>query len=111
VRSGRVISLDNNGGLPLGIDEDQRYAQSVIPLEPGDLLLLYTDGITEAHPPRRGSEARDLFGIERLDRLLLDCHDGVNAVECVARVRQAVTVFSRNAAPSDDQTLIAIKCL
>jgi serine phosphatase RsbU (regulator of sigma subunit)/HAMP domain-containing protein len=48
------------GGLPLGIDAAEEYADEHVTLAPGDRLLLYTDGLSEA---RRGKE---LFGIDRV---------------------------------------------
>ena len=55
---GTVASLDRAGGLPLGILGDQAYDQATVSLAAGDLLLLYTDGITEAMP---GRGDRELF--------------------------------------------------
>lgn len=110
VRDGRAISLDGTGGLPLGIFERQIYEQSSLTLEPGDLLLLYTDGVTEATAPLKGATERQLFGVDRLDKLLLDCGTSP-ADECIARIRAAVAAFSENTPPTDDQTLIAIRCL
>jgi sigma-B regulation protein RsbU (phosphoserine phosphatase) len=48
-------------GMPLGISEDNTWGQETVQLGPGDLLVLYTDGITEAH-----YEPRLLYGDERL---------------------------------------------
>ena len=110
VRGDRVISLDKNGALPLGILDDQPYGQATVTLERGDLLLLYTDGITEAMAPLKGSPSRQLFGVERLDTLLLDC-GGTSAAGCISRVRTEVAAFSEGAPPTDDQTLIAMRCL
>lgn len=110
VRGGCVLSLDQQGALPLGILEQQAYGQATVRLEPGDLLLLYTDGITEAMAPRRACGSRELFGVERLDELLLGCGAG-SAEGCVAAVRSAVAEFCANTPPTDDQTLIAIRCL
>jgi len=110
VRGGRVLPLAAAGGLPMGILEGQPYDQAAVTLEAGDLLLLYTDGITEAMaPPVRGGGPRTLFGTDRLDELLLDC-GGASAAACVERVRAAVSAFCGNAPPTDDQTLIAIRC-
>jgi sigma-B regulation protein RsbU (phosphoserine phosphatase) len=95
--------------LPLGILCDQAYGQSSVTLEESDLLLLYTDGITEAVAPRTSPGPRELFGIDRLDRVLLDCHRR-GAESCVARIRAEVCAFSGNSPPTDDQTLIAIRC-
>ena len=47
-------------GLPLGV-RDNPYEQMTFALEPGDRLLLYTDGVTEARNP-----SNDLYGLERL---------------------------------------------
>ena len=94
----------------MGIFQDQLYDQAAVQLEKGDLLLLYTDGITEAMAPApRGGGPRPLVGTDRLDALLLDCGNA-SAAACVARVRAGVTAFSGNAPPGDDQTLIAIRC-
>jgi sigma-B regulation protein RsbU (phosphoserine phosphatase) len=109
VRGDHVISIDREGGLPLGIVENQEYDQASVNLERGDQLLLYTDGITEAMAPSDGKNPRDLFGLERLDRLLLDAR-GTSASDCIDRVRAAVTAFSQTPLPIDDQTLIAICC-
>jgi sigma-B regulation protein RsbU (phosphoserine phosphatase) len=108
VRGGRVISVDGDGGLPLGVLERQIYAQSTLLLEPGDLLLVYTDGIIEATAPSRGP--RQFFDVERLDKLLLDCGT-CSADACIARIRKEVAAFTQNAPPTDDRTLIAIRCL
>ena len=110
VRGDGVLSLDGNGELPLGILEGQTYGQSTITLERGDLLLLYTDGITEAMAPSKGGDRRHLFGTGRLDELLLDC-GGAGAGGCIDRVRAAVAAFCENTPPTDDQTLIAIRCV
>ncbi len=88
-------------GLPLGIDADERYVDDVVRFAPGDLLVLYTDGITEAHRERDFS----LFGSERLDAALSQCQPTAgDAVTCILR---DVSHFTANAAPSDDQTLLA----
>jgi phosphoserine phosphatase RsbU/P len=110
VRGDKVLSINGEGGLPLGILSGQPYKQSTVTLEHNDLLLLYTDGITEAMAPAKGPDGRELFEIERLDQLLLQCH-GCTADECIERIRTAVAAFTDNAQPTDDQTLIAIKCL
>src|SRR5262249_28020188 len=60
--AGEVRTLAT-GGLPLGIEEDQEYAEVRDRLEPGDAVVLYTDGVIEA---RRD---RELYGEERLDAL------------------------------------------
>ncbi len=109
VRGGTVIPLDKNGSLPLGIAESQTYGEASAAFEPGDLLVLYTDGITEASAPHNADGGK-LFGTDRLDKVLLSC-SASSTDECIARIREAVTAFSENAPPTDDQTLIAIRHL
>jgi sigma-B regulation protein RsbU (phosphoserine phosphatase) len=109
-RESRIVPLNQNATIPLGILPNQPHAQSTISLEPGDLLLLYTDGITEARGPADPTGGRPLFGTDRLDHLLLTC-DAPTAHDCIHQIRSALTTFTRNAPPTDDQTLVAIRCL
>jgi sigma-B regulation protein RsbU (phosphoserine phosphatase) len=109
VRGDRVIALNRNADVPLGIFEGQAYRQATETLERGDLLLLYTDGITEAMAPTSPSGSREMFGVERLDRLLVDCGSS-NPVGCIERVRRDLGTFCAHAPPTDDQTLIALRC-
>ena len=60
-------------GLPLGVDRDVDYLLRVLPLAPGDSLILYTDGITEAM-----NTAGELYGSRRLLALLDSDVDGVS---------------------------------
>ncbi|HZW09097.1 MAG TPA: PP2C family protein-serine/threonine phosphatase [Phycisphaerales bacterium] len=108
-RAGRVLPLEGKGALPLGIVEGQAFEPSVVELERGDLLLLYTDGITEAMTPAQGSGLRPLFGLDRLDRLLVACEEAT-AADCLGRIRAGVAAFCGDVAQEDDQTLIAIRC-
>jgi sigma-B regulation protein RsbU (phosphoserine phosphatase) len=110
VRNQTILSLDENGALPLGIDTDQTYKESTATLDPGDLLLLYTDGITEATPTPKQKTGRQLFGLERLDTTLRDCRSQ-SAQACVDRIRSEIAAFANNAPPTDDQTLLALRRL
>ncbi|MEX2139815.1 MAG: PP2C family protein-serine/threonine phosphatase [Pirellulales bacterium] len=108
VRGDKVLSLDGVGAFPLGIVDDQTFEQASLAVKPGDLLLLYTDGITEAIAPSNGSNAGAMFGTDRLDDLLLAC-PALGTEECLGRIRAAVAEFCENTPPTDDQTLIAIR--
>jgi phosphoserine phosphatase RsbU/P len=109
VRGDRVLPLDAINAMPLGILDDERYAQATVTLQESDLLLLYTDGITEAATPLRGAGPREMFGIERLDKLLVNCR-GCSAADCIGRIRGELRDFCEGAPQIDDQTLIAISC-
>lgn len=108
MRGNRVLALDEIGSLPLGIDAAQVYEQRSIPLEPGNLLLLYTDGITEAMAAGRVNDSRELFGSDRLDQVLLR-GGACSAREHLDHIREAVAQFTANAPATDDRTLIALR--
>jgi sigma-B regulation protein RsbU (phosphoserine phosphatase) len=100
--TGEVCGIDRAGSLPLGIDPGVTYLDTAEELCPGDVLLLYTDGITEARSP-----AGELFGIERLDRVLAGCDGGARQI--VERILAAVERFTGGRPASDDRTLLAAK--
>jgi serine phosphatase RsbU (regulator of sigma subunit)/CHASE2 domain-containing sensor protein len=91
-------------GPALGILEDASYAPRSIVLSPGDMLLLYTDGVTEAENPQS-----DLFGTEPLERAILEV-GGRPAREIVEHVIQRVAAFTKGAPQSDDITCVAVVC-
>jgi sigma-B regulation protein RsbU (phosphoserine phosphatase) len=70
---------------------------------PGDLVLFYTDGVTDAM-----DDAGRLFGAERL-REVVAAHATASAQQILAAVVQAVRDFSDTAPQSDDQTLFVVK--
>jgi sigma-B regulation protein RsbU (phosphoserine phosphatase) len=112
-RRGSVTGLDHPRGLPLGILPEESYEDETLTLEIGDLLVLYTDGITEAMTPPAGggSGPRELFGVERLDALLVGCETDCSPSECDRRVRAAVAEFTGDRPPTDDRTLIVMRCV
>lgn len=93
------LAVDHSGP-PLGVIEGRSYPTRELQLEPGQLLLFFTDGVTEARSP-----AGRMFGAERLRhavRLRLD------ATGYVAAVRQELRSFVREQPPSDDICVIAL---
>jgi serine phosphatase RsbU (regulator of sigma subunit) len=88
-------------GPPLGVFEEGSWQQQSVTLRPGDLLALYTDGVTEA-------EAEDFFGEERLLATLRSAMSrGAQAV--VEAILADVTGFSCCEHPADDIALVALK--
>lgn len=106
-RASALESLDAAASLPLGILPDQTYTEATVTLSRGDLLLFYTDGITEAMPTTAPNVSPDLFGTDRLDRLLENSRS-LSASDCITAIGSAITAFTRNAPASDDRTLIAL---
>ncbi len=99
---GRISSLDEARSLPLGVLDDKIYTDYTQRLEPGDQIIFYTDGITEAASP-----SGELFEIGRLDQVLGHCRD--NAKELIDAVLQSVEDFTAAAPASDDRTLVVAK--
>ena len=99
---GRVERLTRTGIL-VGWDPDAAYGEGSVALEPGDLLVAYTDGVTEA----RDAAGAD-FGEERLIELLRALRRE-GAHEVLAAVRGALDEFVGGAAVHDDCTLVVAR--
>ncbi|MEU4540253.1 GAF domain-containing SpoIIE family protein phosphatase [Streptosporangium sp. NPDC023825] len=99
---GSVESL-RTSGVVLGVMEEARLENIRFDLRPGDTLVLYSDGVTEAHPPRQ----QDLFGDERLIALLAECRD-LDAGDIVRRIGDATLAHSRGHM-TDDMAILALR--
>jgi sigma-B regulation protein RsbU (phosphoserine phosphatase) len=98
-RNGSIESLDDGRSMPLGIQGDEPYHEARVFLSPGDTLVLYTDGITEARSP-----AGDLFDTPRLDEAI--ARSAANPDEVVRNVLADVETFCAARPPTDDRTLL-----
>jgi len=105
--NGKLLRLEE-GGMLLGFLADQPYVQSTVSLEPGDVLVLFTDGITEAVNPEADSRETKYFGEERLVEVLR-ANAGRPAADIQAAVLAAVSAHAHQAPPGDDMTLVVIK--
>ena len=94
------------GGMVLGPSPDASYPRGFAELAPGDMLVLYTDGITECHHLHSGEE----FGLARLERLVRR-HAARQAAEIVQTVFQAVSRYAGAGVPEDDQTVVVVRRL
>lgn len=94
---GRVepVALEHSGGLPLGIEADIQYGQLPITLSPGDALLLYSDGVTDAM-----NAAGEFYGLKRLQDQLGSPAESVMALG--GRVLDHVQGFVGSHPQSDD---------
>ncbi len=94
-----------SSGLPLGMIDDSSYDPSTIPpLKTGEMILLYTDGIPDAHRP----PDNDAFGQERL-RTTINAHAASGAQSVCDAVVAAVTKHLSGHAPHDDITIVVIE--
>jgi sigma-B regulation protein RsbU (phosphoserine phosphatase) len=91
-----------NCGPPLGMFDDLSYAPRSIALAPGDMLLLYTDGVTEAE----NSQAAQ-FGMKRLEQAILEMR-AQPARGVVENVIKRFAEFAKGAPQSDDITCVAV---
>jgi phosphoserine phosphatase RsbU/P len=102
LRDGQITELAE-GGLVLGIHREEQYNQNSVTLRPGDVVLLYTDGITEA-----ASFEGQRFGTERLKESLRK-YAQMGAQQIVKNILWDVRRFVGLAEQSDDQTMVAVK--
>ena len=91
------------GGMPLGVDQDAQYQSALQPLAGDDILVLYSDGVTEAR-----NRDRQFFSDERL-RTLLCGADLADAAQAVRAIESAVQDFSAGCPQSDDITVLAAR--
>ncbi|MGD0202031.1 MAG: SpoIIE family protein phosphatase [Bryobacteraceae bacterium] len=101
IRREGAEALEANG-VPLGMFCSVQYPAHRVALEPGDRLVLYTDGLTEA---RDGSDCE--YGQERLSSVLARCH-GLPAQAIAERALTDLRQFLSGARPTDDLTLLVI---
>ncbi len=99
---GRPLELKGTG-IILGVMPDADYGEETVNLESGDIVLLYTDGITEAINPDE-----EQFGEKRLIETVTGCRD-LSPAGIVERVRDAVVKFSGDEPQFDDLTIMVLR--
>lgn len=102
--SGDVEPLPCHSGLPLGVMEDFAFDQEIVSLKPGDTLVLYTDGVTEAT-----NRQEEFFTDGRLEDFLKNTGNIQSARDLVKSISGTVHAFAAGAVQSDDITLLVIK--
>jgi serine phosphatase RsbU (regulator of sigma subunit) len=103
IRHGVAQEPFSEGSYPVGLIPEAQYAVSRLKLEPGDTLVLFSDGVTEAMDPDE-----QMFGVPRLRELL------TGQMECPLDqlqkcVLEAVENFARGASQADDLTLLIVR--
>lgn len=104
--SAKIVELGEHG-LIMGVRTHLQLVDHEIWMAPGDVLVMYTDGVTEAH-----RENHDEFGVARLAATLADALEKnpmAGATEIVAYVVAAVSEFVAGASQADDMTLLVIR--
>jgi len=90
-------------GIALGVMPDIAIEEHTLDFEPGDLLLMYTDGVTDAI-----NAQEEEFGTERLADLV-SAHAHQTPAELIAEITRAVTDFAGEGIHFDDVTMVALK--
>ena len=102
---GGFETLEGAGGMILGILPMAQYQESEITLDPGDILVLFSDGVTEAADP----EDRE-FGEDRLAKMVASLRDRP-AAEIVQEIHRGVHAFTQGAPAADDITVVIARRL
>jgi serine phosphatase RsbU (regulator of sigma subunit) len=97
----KVFRLEPSG-TPLGLLDISHFSCQALQLETDDVLVMYTDGITEAENPES-----ELWGQERLETLLRGYRDCTPA-QIVGRVMEEVFAFAKGCSQGDDMTLVVV---
>jgi serine phosphatase RsbU (regulator of sigma subunit) len=90
-------------GMALGVIADASFEQRTVHLDPGDLIVFYTDGLTDAIDAQECE-----FGMERVQRVILD-HQSAPAADIVAALERAIDDFAGPTDPFDDIAIMVAK--
>lgn len=102
VRGRRVQSIKAEG-VPLGLLDQAEHDETVVTLEKGDVLAMFSDGLVEAVDPMR-----EEFGSRRMENVLR-AHAARRPEEIIEKVFEEIGSFEHGRLPRDDQTLLVIK--
>jgi phosphoserine phosphatase RsbU/P len=91
------------GGTVVGLLPDATYGHAAVAMEPGDLLLLFTDGITETM-----NAADEEWGEARLITTVRQCQDSCPR-QLIAHIMRAADQFAAGAEQHDDMTLVVLR--
>jgi serine phosphatase RsbU (regulator of sigma subunit) len=100
-KHGEVQELKASG-MPLGLMPDMLYEEGQMTIDPGDCVLFYSDGLVEAHNPRR-----EMFGTPRLREFLCNLPADKDQMEVLLQEWQMF--IETNQAQEDDMTLLVIR--
>lgn len=105
LRRGEVTELFTTGSFPVGLIPEATHSSARTRLEPGDALLLFSDGVTEAQ-----DRDADLFGVARLQDVFEALQDAP-LQQLQETIVEAVVAFSNDVGQADDITLLLVRYL
>ena len=97
------VSRLDTGGTVVGLLESFPYQQASLTIQPGDIFVAFTDGISEAM-----NNAEEEWGEERLMETIKTCTH-LTPSEAIARIMQAADIFVAGAKQHDDMTLVVLR--
>lgn len=108
LRNGEVSVLKGPGArFPLGVQEAPQYKTKAVQLQIGDILLLYTDGVTEAM-----NAQEEMFGQDRLKKLFLDVgQQDLRSRQIIETIKNGIMSFSGPEQQHDDLTIVVVKAI
>jgi len=99
---GEHIELEATG-MPVGLMEGAEFTLESLQLSPGDRVVIYSDGVTEAQ-----NQNKEFFGRKRLDEVL-KAHAGGSCAAIHDAIQEAVAAFTEGAEQSDDITVVVLE--
>ena len=103
-RGEQVFEFKSDGGLPLGMAPDVAYSDWELELQTGDMVIFYTDGVIEAE-----NEAEEMYGAERLERVLINVDTAMSARETIETILQGISDLAGSAEQYDDMTVVVVR--
>jgi sigma-B regulation protein RsbU (phosphoserine phosphatase) len=100
--TGERIELEATG-MPVGLMEGAEFSLETLRLAPGDRVVIYSDGVTEAQ-----NQKREFFGKKRLNEIL-KAHAGESCSAIHEAILESVTAFTEGAPQSDDITVVVLE--
>ena len=100
---GNVFTTTKLDGIPIGITENVKYPQARVCFEPGDVIIMFTDGANETL-----NINNEQYGLDRIIKMLVEKHD-VSADELVKTLVDDIDNFRKTVPPPDDMTVVVFK--
>ena len=97
-----IVYLDESTGIPLGITPDGQWQSASVGMQPGDTLILYTDGLTEAV-----SDSGEAFGHKRLEAIVAQSPNEPHSM--LKNIETALSAHQNHTRQNDDQTVLIIQ--